>query len=626
MNRKTIKIIVPLLIVIELSFIFLTFMSYSNKNIEEINKKNEFNKDIFAIYVERAVNSNDYIEYKYNSWPSNKTYVFSSYKCVDVNSEEVKNVLAFDYASNTAVVTSKETVFCYLYFDLDEGIPGNFNFNVIGEVDEYPRYTAGSPKVELSWTDTDIASYCIITTNNSDNCSDWTEAGGGQSASKIYSLTGNDGEKTLYAFIKDLAGNISVPQSTSITLDTTGPVIANNIIKEVDDSKIVVSKNNIATDSGSGVNNNSIEMEISGAATKTIKTEEVEFSNLFYLTNYQISVTVCDNLSNCSSINLNTKTAFCKPGTPLGECLYTHPTAGLTVTSLQGGLYRYQGVQGSVENYVCFGTTDKNTCVDNPNKHMYRIIGIDGNKKVKLIKDHGLYEYHHKDGGGISLVKGAFVWGEGYDGSASTNYWNDSTIQKKLNGTLFLEETVYNYVPDEWDQKIATVTWKYGENASVSMSANDLYLIESGFSKSVDKKIGLMYVHDYYYAYQKNGLNCYSTSNEDLCRNSWISLFNDVRENNVYYDDHTNLNSQIRKYDEWTMSIKNATHSSILGGYMTSPYLINFEYENYEGYKKGNVLSGDETSKYIVRPVFYLTDSVTYQSGVGTIDDPFIIN
>ena len=66
-----------------------------------------------------------------------------------------------------------------------------------------------------------------------------------------------------------------------------------------------------------------------------------------------------------------------------GYSLIAHAPEGLS-TELVGGLYRYQGA--TVNNYICFGTTEKNTCTGDTDKYMYRIMGINEVGQMKLIK------------------------------------------------------------------------------------------------------------------------------------------------------------------------------------------------------------------------------------------------
>ena len=45
---------------------------------------------------------------------------------------------------------------------------------------------------------------------------------------------------------------------------------------------------------------------------------------------------------------------------------------------------RYYGT--NPDNYICFGTNNKDTCVNDTDKYMYRIIGMDKSNRFKLIK------------------------------------------------------------------------------------------------------------------------------------------------------------------------------------------------------------------------------------------------
>jgi len=64
-----------------------------------------------------------------------------------------------------------------------------------------------------------------------------------------------------------------------------------------------------------------------------------------------------------------------------GKYLLKNPSEGLVTTSLQGNLYRYQGIQGEVDNYICFGYSNYETDCDfsnttNSDLYAYRIIGV----------------------------------------------------------------------------------------------------------------------------------------------------------------------------------------------------------------------------------------------------------
>ncbi len=90
---------------------------------------------------------------------------------------------------------------------------------------------------------------------------------------------------------------------------------------------------------------------------------------------------------------------------------------------LEGDGYRYVGTNPN--NYICFGTSDKDTCVNDTDKYMYRIIGIfedeAGNKNAKLIKKEALNT--------------AYGW---HSDSYTDVDWNESDLYKGINGSYFL--------------------------------------------------------------------------------------------------------------------------------------------------------------------------------------------
>ena len=247
---------------------------------------------------------------------------------------------------------------------------------------------------------------------------------------------------------------------------------------------------------------------------------------------------------------------------------------------LIAGLYRYQGVQdanNNVDNYICFGTTNKNTCVNDTDKYMYRIIGITANGQMKLIKKEALNNVYQWD---------------------STNGvdWPNSSLFNGLNGSYFLTNT--NYVPDDnWNNRIAVGEWHYS-NAHYQMSASDLANseleigVELENQHIVNAKIGLIYAHDYFYGLAE-GNECVNSAY--VCKKSWIFLWNN-------YNNNSNLN-------ETTLTRLN-----------DSPYnVLSIGFNGNLGY-----IYRMETNR-LVRPVFYLRSSEEIASGTGSITDPFIL-
>ncbi len=213
------------------------------------------------------------------------------------------------------------------------------------------------------------------------------------------------------------------------------------------------------------------------------------------------------------------KTMFCylyfdKVSTA-GEIFLESPTTGLNIT-MEGGLYRYQGT--SVDNYICFGTSDKSTCTGNTDAYMYRIIGINSSGQLKLIKKESL--------------NSSMQW---YSSYSSNITWPNSTIYSNINGSSFLSNTTY--VPSGWSSKISITSWKYGDNTTSNTTVANLYSTKNGWSSTVSAKIGLWYLHDYYYGLS-GGNNC--SSNYSTCVTSWIHL--------------SNNDSGAPSTAEWTMS------------------------------------------------------------------------
>ena len=288
-------------------------------------------------------------------------------------------------------------------------------------------------------------------------------------------------------------------------------------------------------------------------------------------TSYNISVYVKDKFGHTSEV----KTVSLKTQDIAGNyVLNTLKPSGLNQT-MEGGLYRFQGTNSTVNNYICFGTSDKSTCTGNTDAYMYRIIGINEDGQLKLIKKEAL--------------NSTMYWWSDF---STYKPWPDSTLKANINGSYFLSNTTY--VPSGWSDKIATTSWKYGNYIDVNQTAASLYSIENGWSATISAKIGLMYMHDYYYAYQSGGTNCYGSSG--ICKSSWIHLSqNDTGAPNAY---------------EWTMSYY-AEWSGYYGGW----FIV---------YSDGSVNALIDLT-HAGRPTFFLTTEVQYLSGSGSLSDPIMI-
>ena len=270
---------------------------------------------------------------------------------------------------------------------------------------------------------------------------------------------------------------------------------------------------------------------------------------------------------------------FCSGGTSLATCVKNFGNQGSDISniyihnsSLTNGAgdnsYRYAGASASVNNYICLGS-DAATC---PDANLFRIIGVFGNQtKVIRAKSVGDQKWNTSD----------------------SNTWSSSSLNTYLNGTYLTSLGTLA-------EKIATTTWKVGggswDNIGTSVPAT-AYQYEVGSNAStttVDKKIGLMYVSDYYYSASPS---------------AWTLVGFNLSDATKDYGAATSTNWLYLGSTEWTIS-------------RTSDY-TNFEFGVNS---TGNVCHSYVTNSNGVRPSFNLESSVKYVSGSGTIENPIRIN
>ena len=289
----------------------------------------------------------------------------------------------------------------------------------------------------------------------------------------------------------------------------------------------------------------------------------------------------------------------CSSGENLAGCIKTLSDKGdssntniyyhdLNLTNGAGdNSYRYAGASSSVNNYVCFGSTDA-TC---PTDNLYRIIGVFGDQ-VKLIKSTvATSALLGTNGDYYSDTK--YYWNYKNNTSINDGYGSNTWSTSLLNKTN-LNINYINNIGSEWASKIAQTTWKVGGNTTslirdvVAATAYQNEVGSSSRSTTYNAKIGLMYVSDYGFAADPA---------------AWTkTLYN-------YDGSVKSLNWLYLGSYEWTIS-RNADDSF-------------FVFYVYSG---GLVYDGTAGESTAVRPVFYLDKSITYTSGLGTSTDPFRIN
>ncbi len=257
-------------------------------------------------------------------------------------------------------------------------------------------------------------------------------------------------------------------------------------------------------------------------------------------------------------------------------------------------LRRFTGTTTDVkDNYICFGTSDTEECLNSLDQYMYRIIGIDEtSNQIKIIKATKMMNGIHSQ----------FAWT-----SSSNGNWEVSEAYKYLNSpeenenevkSHFVGNPYYSYMKDiNWTNLIvAHPTWPAGATPEIITFVNPgAYVYERSKKLENGNPIGLMYASDYLYAgeqdttnwlFIQNGLN--GTKNTGTRRDGGAAI-------------------QPNSETEWTM----AEHTS-------SSQAISIKSSG-----KAGVYS--QKSKYAMRPAFYLDGSKVMLGGEGSMETPYYV-
>ena len=293
------------------------------------------------------------------------------------------------------------------------------------------------------------------------------------------------------------------------------------------------------------------------------------------ITYLNLSIDQSINFGNSMGVNIYTKTEKVLladyvisqyTGTQGENSLYYHNS---TFENGAGdNSYRYAGASDSVNNYICLGS-DEATC---PEANLFRIIGVFGDKtKVIRAKSVGDKEWN----------------------TSESNTWSSSSLNAYLNGEYL---TSLGTLAD----KIATTTWKAGGGiwsnivTSVPKTAYQNEVGSSASSTTVDKKIGLMYVSDYYYSASPSAWTLVGYNSSDATKD-----YRAAKTINWLY---------LGSY-EWTIS-RNSDRPD-------SAFRVD---------STGRVNHFSVPSSYAVRPSFNLESTVAYVSGSGSMSDPIRVS
>ena len=231
--------------------------------------------------------------------------------------------------------------------------------------------------------------------------------------------------------------------------------------------------------------------------------------------------------------------------------------------------YRYAGASDSVNNYICLGS-DEATC---PDANLFRIIGVFGNQ--------------------TKVIRAKSVGDQKWDDTSADNTWSSSSLNTYLNGEYL---TSLGTIAD----KIATTTWKVGGGSwsnivtSVPKTAYQYEIGSSASTTTVNKKIGLMYVTDYYYSASPSAWTLVGYNSSDTTKD---------------YRAATSTNWLYLGSYEWTIS--RSSDNTNYAFFVDSIGNVSYDYVS---------------DSYGVRPSFNLESSVKYVSGSGSMSDPVRVN
>ena len=449
---------------------------------------------------------------------------------------------------------------------------GNFkpvlNSFYIKENNIQPKYTNQNINtVYLSWgnNNKNINEMCI--TEGDVNSCRWQVI---NTSTQYTFATETEGAKIVKGYIRDKVGNKSLEKSDTIIYDKTAPTI-NKVEATTTENSITISVT--ANQDTSGVDKYCY--ATSQAGPYTCKSENTnQYTGLEGGIEYEFWIYLKDKAGNGVQGNATQykfKTKITK------DYLKDKDAKNTLQDNVVDGMYRYYGTKEQVtNNYICFGTTDKEECLATPKTYMYRIIGITSTKddtinipanSLKIIKAIPSIESQQWHSGGY------------YDDIK----WDASAVKAYLNDTFynatFVTETTRIPNASYWDSLILSHSWYNTDYTKYPTT-------EPKTSHTSESKIGLMYVTDY------GNAGPYDIS-------SWLFITNGWSGNVLT--------------DEWTMS--------------------RYGKETYRRYLAWNIDSNGNLNldngylpyTHAVRPVFYVVPNITL-TGEGSTESPFIIH
>ena len=322
---------------------------------------------------------------------------------------------------------------------------------------------------------------------------------------------------------------------------------------------------------------------------------------------------ICQIKSCATGYSLNTMTNTCDSAKLPDPPIYVSDCVNFK---------RYTGSNPS--NYICFGTSDLNTCLNNKDNYLYRIIGMDSNE-IKLLK-----------------------WLPIGKMSNDNNIWNNNTIKNKINDSSYLTNTTY--VPSGWSNVILKHQWQYrtygmqygvlklvdstgttnntttnlSDSKAIYYSAANMCLYEHGTTSEISllsAKVGLLNASDIFYS--RGGTVCTDNS---PCARGWMSLGNTYTMEYGGYDDMGSSSYDLfncaykRGPAEWTMAHRGYCNN---GCYQMSHQFIRAGTPNNKD--RFTDSCSIQSTKMWVRPVIYISRNTSMIGGDGSASNPYLI-
>ena len=458
---------------------------------------------------------------------------------------------------------------------------------------ENKQYTnKTNPSVTITWSDDNITEYCVTLDSN---CTEFTQLSDTDTSKKSVTVPitlNGEGNHTVYAYIKNKYGYTSLASSDTITLDTTLPTISTISSTEITETTITVS---VSGSDANGISQYCYSTTDSNYTCTNSNTHT--FNNLNSGQQYTFYFYLTDNAGNSGTptkykfITLSKSAKYIIDNSHSLESEAEFKARNEEIKSAGGevkdDLRRFVGDYTTItDNFICFGTTDENTCKENMDTYMYRIIGVDNQNRLKLIK-------------ATKIVKddaNTFQW---HNSNSTDTKWNESDLYKGLNGidekNYFIGNDKYNYMQQlTWTNLISPTTY-YIEYSKDATSPN--LFINERKENFVGGSIGLMYLSDYLYA-------------SDVNTNNWLFIQNGLNRTSANGNTASNQQAEM----EYTM-----TRYGYKSNASTSYYGV------WRVGDAGVVLYGRVAGSRAVRPVFYIDSSKIKLKGTGIITDPYYI-